>query len=460
MLLIASLGFVACDGTTPPETGLAIEIVSGADQTAGSGTPLPTSVTVAVRTADGVPARVTEVRWRVIAGGGSANPSVTLTDSLGRASVVWTLGNDVGTQLLLASTADASLTIRATGTLAIAAVSAGQRHTCALSTRGDAFCWGANSRGQLGDGTTTTSGTPVRVRGPAFRLLAAGWSHSCGVSTLGRAYCWGDNVVGQLGLGPGSSSYHVLPTPVAPTDPFVALAGGYVHTCALTEAGDAVCWGESDAGQLGGAGPGPVRIVGQRFRQISAGEFHSCAVTADATLSCWGWNSSGELGIGAPNGFVARAPAPLPGPERFTAVSASVRHSCALGTDARVYCWGRSNGEIGQDVNFSTNVPGVVPGATGFTEVGTGNTHTCGLAGGRAYCWGTLLGDGTPGASKTPVAVASPLTFTALSVGYDHSCGVANGDVWCWGSNSDGQLGQPGSGRALAPVRVAIPGFD
>ena len=81
-------------------------------------------------------------------------------------------------------------------------LSAGGRHTCGLTARGEAYCWGDNSSGQLGNGTVAASATPVRVRSVgAFESLSAGYIHTCAITTEGAVYCWGSNVDGQLGSG-------------------------------------------------------------------------------------------------------------------------------------------------------------------------------------------------------------------------------------------------------------------
>ena len=82
-------------------------------------------------------------------------------------------------------------------------VSAGPRHACGVTVDGDAYCWGENSIGELGNGTVAEfSNVPQRVRGGlAFKAVSAGDQHSCGEAADGRLYCWGSNLWGQLGTG-------------------------------------------------------------------------------------------------------------------------------------------------------------------------------------------------------------------------------------------------------------------
>ena len=194
-------------------------------------------------------------------------------------------------------------------TLTFAAVTASGLHTCGLTiVTGAAYCWGGNGSGQLGDGTKTNQLTPVLVQAPAgvsFAAVTAGAAHTCGVTAAGAAYCWGDNGFGQLGDGTTTSQSSPVLVQAPPGVSFAAVTGGVAHTCGVTAAGIAYCWGRNLEGQLGDGTtmnrltPVPVQApAGVSFAAVTAGAVHTCGVTAAGTAYCWGRNVEGQLGDG------------------------------------------------------------------------------------------------------------------------------------------------------------------
>jgi alpha-tubulin suppressor-like RCC1 family protein len=180
-------------------------------------------------------------------------------------------------------------------------ITAGSSHTCGRTGSGNTFCWGANNRGQLGDGSSGLDRlTPTLVRTTVSGLVA-GHEHTCGIAD-GRAFCWGANTFGQL--GDGSTDDRSSPTPVEGLPNRVSeLAAGALHSCALLTDGRLFCWGQNFAGQLGdGTTQGritPVRVAGDlRFSEVHAGGAQTCAITTGGERYCWGLNQNGQLGDG------------------------------------------------------------------------------------------------------------------------------------------------------------------
>src|SRR2546428_5412249 len=135
--------------------------------------------------------------------------------------------------------------------LTFTVVSAGGHHTCGVTADGAAYCWGKNAFGQLGDGTMTSRSSPVLVAGGvAFTAVSVGYDHTCGVTSAGAAYCWGFNGDGQLGDGTATLG-RLNPVRVRGGVDFATVSAGTHHTCGLTAAGAAYCWGYNGEGQLG-----------------------------------------------------------------------------------------------------------------------------------------------------------------------------------------------------------------
>jgi hypothetical protein len=133
-------------------------------------------------------------------------------------------------------------------------------HACGVTTAGEAYCWGNNEYGELGDGTLTERDIPVLVSGGHnWASVTAGGHHSCGVTTAGEAYCWGTNWFGQLGDGTGAiGTWHTSPVLVSGGLSWASVDGGNEHTCGVTTAGEVYCWGNNYYAELGiGTGPAP-----------------------------------------------------------------------------------------------------------------------------------------------------------------------------------------------------------
>ena len=356
--------------------------------------------------------------------------------------------------------------------LVFTSVGTGFFYTCGLTATSDVYCWGRNFYGQLGDGTSTGSPTPVLVSGGlGLTSLSVGTNTACGITTARDAYCWGENFTGQL--GDGTDAVRLAPVLVTGDLSFVSVSAGDAHSCGITTAGDAYCWG---AGRLGdGTAAGsltPVRVSGTlEFASVSTGGAHTCGLTTGGDAYCWGENGesrgylfgSGQLGDGTTSNRLT--PVPVSGGFRFASLSLGFTYTCGVTSTGDAYCWGRNrHGQLGDGTTVGRLTPTLVSGSLSFASVSPNlgfPLHTCGVTTtGDAYCWGDnslgQLGDGTTVDRLTPALVSGGLRFVAVSPGAGgHTCGVTTSrEVYCWGSNGNGQLGDGTTNGSPTPVRV------
>lgn len=353
-------------------------------------------------------------------------------------------------------------------------LSAGGNTTCALTFEGHAYCWGNDWAGQLGDGEDTEqvlSPSPVLVDysglevAPVLREISVGYAHACALDEEGLIYCWGSNSARQVSMQEAPGKAH---TPVEVYSPgvYMGLSAGYLHTCALVEGGIAYCWGNGSSGELGSGDfwfeylkPVDTSGLGDdfTFAQVSCGRGHTCGVSPEGEVACWG---SGWLGQHGTAGEVDAAMLPVflefdadQSAPKIEWISSGDYHTCALGYDERLFCWGSDHFDQLGDGGRMNHAPVPRPvdmGAFGpdarLVSLAVGSTHACGvLEDGSGLCWGADRGGQLGNAGELSHAhvpglidmsgLPADTVFAEVQAASRHSCGRSqDGDIYCWGS--------------------------
>ena len=384
----------------------------------------------------------------------------------------------------------------------------GTNRTCAILSN-NVWCWGKNDMGQLGDGTTHSSNIPVKVRsigdmrnGKIIDIFTA-QHHSCVLTQLGsnkKVYCWGDNSFGQLGNGSsGAGNYSSVPVEVsgALAGKDVTSIGGTGDVSCAIASGKIYCWGRNNMGQLGFGNPGnpgfratPVQINSGGHNRLPSNYFATklatggsrsqtmCTITTEKRAYCWGLARFGQMGIGPISGNHYSYATRVKDLENVTDISqdgytwasdhAYVSHTCAIAS-GRVYCWGGAgrgqSGPLGHGAFGAHFQPVQVNGLPGVPlRIEVGIAHSCALVNDHGnknvYCWGdNKLGQlGTN--SNTPQFSTSPKTVHVgigglpptesvvdIAAGANRGCAImTNKRSYCWGLNENGQIGDGTSG--------------
>jgi alpha-tubulin suppressor-like RCC1 family protein len=352
--------------------------------------------------------------------------------------------------------------------LRLTAVDVSSSHACGITREGEAFCWGTNSNGELGNGSTEfVSGVVRVVGGQRFASISTSFTRTCALTTNGEAYCWGTNPTGAptRSLKALEESSRGAPVRIAERLELAQIGVGQWHACGLTRDGDAYCWGRADLGSLGSVTEAstttPVKVAGgHTFSTLSVGEDHTCAITTTGEAFCWGAGGDGRLGHG--HGESSVIPVQVAGELRFRSISAGERHTCAIALDGAAYCWGwNGDKQLGA---ATTEDCGGYPCSTTplkvdrfhFTAISAGKARTCALANdGEVVCWGDTrprpqrMADTSDSAIPTPVL--SGQRFSTISVASIKACGLASdGDAYCWNTLA---------GLPVEPLRMPMPRF-
>ena len=349
-------------------------------------------------------------------------------------------------------------------------IDAGFNHTCGIKANGTAWCWGAGTGGQLGDGATTNRIMGVAVTGGGtWTSINAANTHSCGIKTGGTLFCWGTNTYGEI--GDDTTITRTSPVSVAGGAAWKAVSGGSYFTCGIRMDGRRNCWGSNGIeGRLGDGAtisrsvPTPIEPRSP-WKYVTHGHSHICGIKTDDTLWCWGANEYGQLGNNTTS--PSYVPVQVTGGGSWRSVSATGQYfTCGVKTDNTGWCWGRSgNGYLGNGTGVDSPVPYEIDSAMAWKIIETGNVHACGIqTNDRLYCWGSRsngrIGNGglTTGGTLVPIVIGTD-TWQSISAGGSHTCGIKmDGTAWCWGAQQYGRLGNGSTSAGDQTTPLAISG--
>lgn len=361
-------------------------------------------------------------------------------------------------------------------------IAAGGYHTCAIKAEKTdegnhkLYCWGDNSRGQLGlgEGSALAALHPTEVPlvgGNRWTQVTTGSYHTCAINDEQVAYCWGDNSSLQLGNGNHESTN--IPGTISTGNSWLMMAAGDRHTCGITTEQKLFCWGDGTDGRLGWTADDPYNppavptevvdadgnpMLGWTY--VVSGPNDICARNTDGGYFCFGDNAYGQLDLNGYPGTVT-FPMPLGNGAVFDAVALGATHVCAQEPGNTTYCWGRNryfqlawaNADDTLNFNNRSNI------GTTYERLVAGEDHTCGMTSTGVSCWGRdghgRLGvDPNGGTDSTVSPGGQPGGIHAVSAGRGHTCVAGDGGLFCWGSNSHGQLGRNSIGLKRTPTLV------
>ena len=300
-------------------------------------------------------------------------------------------------------------------------VQLGYQYTCAITSTGKLYCWGHNSYGQVGDGTTKDKFAPTLISSLGdVKSVSTGLHHACAINSNDKLYCWGHNSYGQVGDGTTKDKF-------APT--------------LISSLGD-------------------VKSV-----KIGVDSNSVCAINSNDKLYCWGQNYFGQLGDGttrsklspqAVSGSLASA--------SISSVATRGQYACAITSANKLYCWGyNGNGQLGDGTTTNRSLPQAVTGdltSTSVSNVDIGRTHTCAItSANKLYCWGWnrygQVGDGTTNNRSTPTLINSLGDVKSVNASENYTCAINYSDnLYCWGYNNYGQLGNGNTTNQTTPQTV------
>jgi len=364
-------------------------------------------------------------------------------------------------------------------------VAAGRSASLALKNDGTVWSWGWNSRGELGDGTTTRRGTPQPISGLTnVKAIAMTGGHGMALKNDGTVWTWGENVSGQLGDGTATKVApfgKLTPLQVPGLSGVTAIASGDDHSLALKSDGTVWAWGDNYWGEIGiGADSyheqlSPIAVPNlSGITKITVDGSHNAASGSGSTTWGWGRNNESELIGGTVRS--QRVPAPIPGVESSDMLAWGEMHGLALGTDGRLRTWGNNDhGQLGDGTRIARGAPTPLDGLSDVTLIAAGlflslakaSVSTDPIATGDAFSVSknsganalNVLGNDQPG--------DSPLSITTVTQGTHGSVAITGGGSGLTYTPAAGYTGTDSftysvdGGEAPATVTITVvPTYD
>lgn len=363
-------------------------------------------------------------------------------------------------------------------------VAVGNRSACAVMYNGHVMCWGNASEGNLGDGKTKESLTPIEVSSIRNAVqVSAGQNDGCALLATKHIDCWGANEIGELGNG-STAEKALSPVEVQGISSAVQVAAGSDTTCALLEGGHVDCWGDNEAGELANTTAGaksdvPVEALGvSNAVALAAGGDFACALLASGHVACWGQNEAGQLGIGTTTGpekcnegveVCSTQPLEVPGITNAVSIASAGAHQygrghvCVTLSTGRVECWGEWRNQLEHEEVIQTSPTEVTGIETATGAAATGDGASCiALATGHVVCWGFdwagAFGNGTRkshGFDESPEEASIESVTQVAAAGQTFCALKRSADVFCWGEGINGELGDGKQESSSVPVEVS-----
>ncbi|WP_193217978.1 MULTISPECIES: T9SS type A sorting domain-containing protein [unclassified Imperialibacter] len=353
--------------------------------------------------------------------------------------------------------------IRVNGDTNWSLVTTGNSNTMAIKSDGTLWAWGANSTGQLGDGSTNDLLTPFQVGSDDnWKAVVEGDDHTLATKSNGTLWAVGGNINGQLGVGTSNSVLNLVQ--VGSETSWTTISAGYWHSLGVKNDGTVLAWGTNRNGEAG-EGTGSLQIVPGKtndelnWTKVYAGTSTSLGVKTDGTIWGWGSNSLGQFGTGLLN--YESVPVQVSEGESWESISIRRSHVLALKSDGTLWSWGwNSNGQLGDGTTTNRSLPVQVGTDVDWKSVFAGHYSSFAIKDdGSLWAWGNNpyggLGDGTTIYKTSPTQVGSDTDWAFVSEGRYHTIALKeDGTLWSWGFNDYGQLGDGTNTSTNTPAQV------